>query len=45
MGVLNVKKYNAMQAEREKEFLNKLDGKGLTETEIKKMCENAENEF
>lgn len=40
MGCLNVKKYNAMQEEREQEFLNKLDRTGLTETEIKKMCES-----
>lgn len=28
---LNVKQYNAMQAEREKDFLAKLDRKGLTD--------------
>lgn len=37
---LNVKQYNAMQAEREKDFLAKLDRKGLTDNDIKKMCNN-----
>lgn len=39
MGVLNVKKYNAMQAEREKDFLNKLERGDLTDKEVQKMCE------
>lgn len=40
MGVLNVKKYNAMQAEREQDFLKKLERGSLTDKEIKNMCEN-----
>lgn len=39
MGVLNVKKYNAMQAEREQYYLNKLEVK-LTDKELKEWKEN-----
>lgn len=40
MGCLNVKKYNEMQEGREKDFLSKLERDNLTDSEVKRMCEN-----